>query len=214
MYENVFRLLRNPFALTADLRFPMTVPGQRRALDEVLNAVLRRKGLILVSGAAGTGKTMLLNTIAMSVPPELAQIAVLRFPALDREEFLEMLLLELGVAGTPGTKPRKLVALERHLRRARERGKVVAVLIDEAHLAAPAVIEEICLLTNLEAPEGKLLQIVLAGQNELEDRFAQEPLRSFQQRIACRVRLEPLDPGQAAAYVKHRWKQAGGTHRR
>ena len=175
MYEEFFHLSANPFAMAPDPHCLLLTSGHRSALEAIMNAVARRKGMVLLLGGAGTGKTTLLAALVESVPPELACFALLRHPTLNADEFLEMLLLELGIRDLPATKPRRLLALERFTLRANTEGKIIVVLIDEAHRLALEVLEEVRLLANLETREGKLLQIVLAGHNSLEAQLGREP---------------------------------------
>lgn len=211
MYEEFFHLSANPFAMAPDPHCLLLTSGHRSALEAIMNAVARRKGMVLLLGGAGTGKTTLLAALVESVPPELACFALLRHPTLNADEFLEMLLLELGIRDLPATKPRRLLALERFTLRANTEGKIIVVLIDEAHRLALEVLEEVRLLANLETREGKLLQIVLAGHNSLEAQLGREPLQPLKQRVACRAILQPLAPAESGAYVNFRWARAGGV---
>jgi general secretion pathway protein A len=185
-------------------------PAHREALAGLMYAVLARKGLAVLTGEAGTGKTLLLAAAMAAVPAPAASFSVVLSPTLDNREFLEMVLLGFGIEDIPATKPRRLVQLLEFLRITDAAGKAAVLVIDEAHRLSPELLEEVRLLTNLERPESKLLQILMAGQPEIDVFLNDWGLRQMKQRIACRFSIQPLAAGEVAAYVHYRWSRAGG----
>lgn len=171
--------------------------------------IVKRKGITLLTGEAGTGKTTLLRTVLESIPGGTAQFAVVSNPTLTPQEFLELALLEFGLKDLPASKAQRLVRLRAFLEDRNGMGIVPVLVIDEAHKLAPEVLEEVRLLTNFETAEGKLLQIVLAAQTELDEVLRQKELRQLKQRIAYRFTVKPLAPDEMAAYIRFRWSQAG-----
>lgn len=210
MYEQFFGLNQNPFMLVPDPRFLYLTPQHREALTGLAYSVSRRKGFAVVTGDAGTGKTTLLRTLLQSFGDEICQFSMVVNPTLTRAEFLEMILLDFGLKDLAAGKARQLVQLGDFLRERFNSGMIAAILVDEAHKLSPELLEEIRLLTNFEGSEGKLLQIVLAGQNELDGVLDAPELRQLKQRIACRLKVCPLRPPQLLSYLQFRWTQAGG----
>src|SRR5579884_777873 len=210
MYEQFFGLNQSPFTLVPDPRFLCLTPQHREALTGLAYSVSRRKGFAVVTGDAGTGKTTLLRTLLQSFGDDICQFSMVVNPTLTRAEFLEMILLDFGLKDLAIGKARQLVQLGDFLRERYNNGMIAAILVDEAHKLSPELLEEIRLLTNFEGSEGKLLQIVLAGQNELDEVLDAAELRQLKQRIACRLKICPLRPPQLASYLQFRWAQAGG----
>jgi AAA domain len=122
-----------------------------------------------------------------------------------------MALMALGVDSPPATKPQRLQVLKGLILDYKRSGTEVVLIIDEAHRLEGAVLEEIRLLSNLEIPEGKLLQIILAGQNELDHLLNCHEFRHIRQRIAVRLQIRPLSGSEIARYISHRWSVAGGA---
>jgi general secretion pathway protein A len=211
VYEEFFGLAQNPFLLTPDPHFLFLTPEHREALAGLVYAIVRRKGITILTGDAGTGKTTVLRTVLASIPRTLAQFGLIFHPTLTGSEFLEMVLLELGIEGVPSSKARRLMVLHELLVRSHAEGKVVVLVVDEAHKLAPEVLEEIRLLTNLETPQGKLLQIVLAAQNELDELLNRPELRQLKQRIGYRFTVKPLPVSAIGPYLRYRWGQAGAA---
>lgn len=210
MYEQFFGLNQSPFTLVPDPRFLCLTPQHREALTGLAYSVSRRKGFAVVTGDAGTGKTTLLRTLLQSFGGDICQFSMVVNPTLTRSEFLEMILLDFGLKDLAVGKARQLVQLGDFLRERYNNGTIAAILVDEAHKLSPELLEEIRLLTNFEGSEGKLLQIVLAGQNELDEVLDAAELRQLKQRIACRLKVCPLRPPQLLSYLQFRWAQAGG----
>lgn len=211
MYEEYFGLQRNPFSLTADPRSLFLTPSHREALAGLLFAMLRRKGLATLIGEAGTGKTTLLRKAIESLPRSLATFSFVLSPSLSPSELLEMVLLEFGLEDIADSKTRRLIQFYKFLQETEAGGKAAVLVIDEAQRLSPDVLEEIRLMTNLESSEGKLLQIIMAAQPELDDMLGEWRLRQIKQRIACRFVIQPLRPEQIEAYVRCRWSFASGS---
>jgi general secretion pathway protein A len=211
MYEQYFGLKTNPFMMTPDPRFLYLTPAHREALAGMIYSVVNRKGISLLIGEAGTGKTTLLRTVIESVPQTLAHFGLVVHPTVTASEFLELLLLDLGIDDVPASKARRLAELQRFLVEHHTAGKLVVVVLDEAHKLAPDLLEEVRLLANFESSRGKLVQIVLSGQNELDGTLARQDMRQLKQRVAFRFVIRPLPPEDVAKYLAHRWAAAGAS---
>jgi len=211
MYEQYFGLRKNPFVMAPDPAFLFLTAAHREALAGLTYAVLSRKGFLVLTGEAGTGKTTLLSTILHSIPASRANFSLVLNPMLTPAEFLELALLDFGIPEVPVSKAQRLMLLQQYLVEAHRQGKVSVLIVDEAHKLGPDLLEEIRLLTNFETAEGKLLQIVLAGQSELNALLARQDLRQLKQRIAVRLAIRPLTPAEVEHYLRHRWARAGAS---
>jgi general secretion pathway protein A len=175
--------------------------------------LLERKGLMLMLGHAGTGKTTLVARAVAGLPPSRVQFAFVLNPLFTGVEFIEMVLLGFGIRDIPAGKPQRLARLEKHLLQVSAEGKVAALVVDEAHKLSVDALEEVRLLGNLERHAEKLLQIILTGQSELAQTLNREDCVQLKQRIALRVALRPLAPAEVGQYIACRWARAGGKQR-
>ena len=210
MYTNFFGLQKDPFKMSPDPAFLYLTTEYREAAAGLTYAILSRKGLVVLTGDAGTGKTTLLAKVLQSVPPNQVQCSVLLHPTLTSDEFMEMALLDFGLGEVPESKAKRLDLLRTFLLKRNSEGKITVLLVDEAHKLSTEVLEEIRLLGNFEYADAKLLQIVLLGQSELNATLNREDLRQLKQRIALRLHTLPLSARQVEQYIQHRWLKAGG----
>jgi general secretion pathway protein A len=209
MYHQFFGLKKEPFSMTPDPAFLFLTAAHREALAGLTYSILNRKGFVVLTGDAGTGKTTLLTRILQSIPATRARFSVVLNPTLTPAEFLELALLDFGISNVPDSKAQRLTVLRQFLLEAFEKRQAPVLVVDEAHKLPPDVLEEIRLLSNFELPEGKLLQIVLAGQTELGDLLNREDLRQLKQRVAVRLAIHPLSASDVEHYILHRWQKAG-----
>ena len=209
MYESFFHLQKSPFGMNPDPNCLFMTPSHREAFAGLLYGVSQRKGFIVLTGEAGTGKTSLLRALIKS--SDAAKFSVILTPRLSSDEFLELALLDFGVVDVPQSKSQRIHKLQEVLLELRLQGKAPVLVVDEAHTLNPETLEEIRLLTNFETSEEKLLQIVLAGQNDLAATLNREDLRQLKQRIEVRMDLKPLTSSDVGAYMRHRWMRAGGS---
>ena len=210
MYEEHFGFREPPFRITPDPRFLYRNPCVEEAAAALAYGIERRKGFLSLVGEAGTGKTTLLRHVLDTLAGNVRTVVLLH-PTVEFDEILEYIMSELGV---PTNGARKLVLLQRlheFLVEHTRAGGNVALLIDEAQDLETRVLEELRLLSNLETGTEKILQIVLAGQPELETKLADQSLRQLRQRIALHIRLRPLSPDEVAAYIRTRLELAGAT---
>jgi general secretion pathway protein A len=211
MYNASFGLQRNPFSLTPDPAFFFLTEQHREALVGLTCAILQKKGLSVLTGDAGTGKTTLLARILHFLPASRLQFSVILHPTLTPSEFLELALLDFGVTDIPSSKAQRIWRLRNLVLDGQRDGRTSALIVDEAHKLSPEVLEEIRMLGNLEQTDHKCLQILLVGQRELQETLNREDLRQLKQRISVRLSLAPLAASEVGEYIRHRWLRAGGT---
>src|SRR5690242_9703073 len=181
-----------PFRLTSDPAFMYMTGSHREALAGLVYSACTRPGLMVLTGEAGTGKTTLLYSLLGLLEKRRFVTALCTNPVLTREELFDFLMEKFAVNCTSTSKSRQLSALQQTLLRTRGEGKPSVLIVDEAQRLSHELLEEIRLLLNLETPNEKLLQIMIAGQPELTDILAQPQLRQFKQRMSCHCKLAPL----------------------
>ncbi len=210
MYLSHFALREPPFSITPDPRFLYMSARHREALAHLVYGVGEHGGFVQLSGEVGTGKTSVCRCLLEQLPPHVDAALVLN-PRLSPVELLAAVCDELRIPYPTGTASSKELVdrLYRHLLDAHGRGRRTVLIIDEAQNLAPEVLEEVRLLTNLETPREKLLQVVLIGQPELTALLDQPKLRQLAQRVTARYHLEPLSRAETRAYVRHRLRVAG-----
>jgi general secretion pathway protein A len=215
MYEPFYGLRERAFELTPDPRFLVLTRTHREALSNVEYGVTSRRGVTLLLGEAGTGKTTILRK-ALSMmgedPANRLSVLYMSNPTLTRTEFIEFVAdkLSLGTAAER-SKTRFLRELEGALMERRSRGETVVFVIDEAQSLPLELLEEIRLLGNIQSDTEPLLPLVLAGQPELSYRLNEPELRQLKQRIALRCTLSPLTLQETASYIAARIRLAGGN---
>jgi type II secretory pathway predicted ATPase ExeA len=203
MYQDFFGFREPPFRITPDPR----VLYRNRCYDEAIAALAygidQRKGFMSLVGEVGTGKTTLLRHVLESVSPNVRTVLLL-YPTISFEEILEQILLELGVPLGATGKGAMLQRLHEYLLEHTQGGGNVALLFDEAQALDTRTLEELRLISNFETGTEKIVQLVLAGQPELEEKLRQPEHRQLRQRIALHVRLRPLNAEEVADYVRVR----------
>ena len=211
MYQEFFGLRELPFDLSPDPRYLYLTARHSEALANLQYGISARKGLTLLVGEAGTGKTTLVRAALESKACRSARALYLNNPTLTRGEFLEFLAdgFSLGTDAA-ASKALLLKQLERELISRRQRGVITALVIDEAQSLPYELLEEIRLLANIETNTEKLLPLVLAGQPELADRLNEPSLRQLKQRVALRCTLGSLTREETSAYITGRIRHAGG----
>jgi general secretion pathway protein A len=213
MYLEHYGLNEPPFSITPDPRFVYLSERHRDALAHLLFGIGQGGGggFVQLTGEVGTGKTTLCRLLLEQLP-ENTRVALVLNPRLSPEELLETICEELRIdlAGKRGSLKSLVDALNHHLLDAYAQGLRVVLIIDEAQNLSVAALEQVRLLTNLETPTQKLLQILLLGQPELREMLAREDLRQLAQRITARFHLTPLDAEETEAYLRHRFAVAGG----
>lgn len=213
MYLEHYGLREPPFSITPDPRFVFLSERHRDALAHLLFGIGQGGGggFVQLTGEVGTGKTTLCRLLLEQLP-ENTRVALVLNPRQNPVELLETICEELriDVAGARGSLKALVDALNRFLLDAYAEGLRVVLVVDEAQDLSVEALEQVRLLTNLETPTQKLLQVLLLGQPELRDLLAREDLRQLAQRITARFHLTPLDADEAEAYLRHRWAVAGG----
>ena len=213
MYPSFFGLSEKPFAITPDPRYLYLSERHAEALAHLLYGINESGGFIQLTGEVGTGKTTVVRTLLSRVPHH-ADVAVILNPRVTPVEFLLTICEELGlgIADSDRDSVKQMVdALNRRLLAAHAEGRRIIVIVDEAQNLSAEVLEQVRLLTNLETPTQKLLQIILIGQPELRELLDRTDLRQLAQRITGRYHLEPLSREETRGYVRHRLRVAGAA---
>ena len=209
MYKHFFKLRQDPFGIVPDPQFFYPTEGHNEAAAGLLYGIHARKGLMVLSGEVGTGKSLILRCLLQSLDRERIARAHVVHSRMSTQELLHFALESLGLHSPPTSKAELLLRLNWFLTRRDLQGLTTVFVIDEAQHLSVDTLEEIRLLTNLEAPKAKLLQIVLAGQPELDLKLDTFELRQLKQRIAMYFQLRPLSEQQTSSYIMSRLKTAG-----
>jgi general secretion pathway protein A len=214
MYKAFFHLSRNPFDLTPDPTCFVPTTRHNEALAALYYGVRRHKGFVVVTGEVGTGKTLLLRCLLRLLEESRdVSYAYLFNSRLAPVEFLQYILSDFGIAASGKNKGELLFELGQFLVERSARKMTTVLVIDEAHLLSEELLEEVRLLSNLETYDDKLLQIVLVGQPELDQKLDSVGLRQLKQRIALRTQLEPMSLDETARYIEQRLQIAGADSR-
>lgn len=210
MYENHFGLRRRPFRPLPDCDAYYPATTHEQALHQLLQALAADEGHMLLMGLPGTGKTLLAHCLLERLEPNTTCAFVTNSHVPDRTALLQAVLHELSLPhAEPGEQALRL-ALTDFLLDNFKAGKRALLLVDEAHHLGPDLLEELRLLGNLEARHGKALQVILLAQPGIETTLGRPELAALRQRIAVPAVLEPLGPDEAADYLLHQIRAAGG----
>jgi general secretion pathway protein A len=209
VYNRFFGFDRDPFRVNPDPSFLFMSEGHAEALATLVYAVQERKGFITLTGEVGTGKTTILNALLQKLESTV-QTAFIFNTALEVEDLFATLFEELELEPVqPFRKSTALSRLNRYLIERLERGQQTLLIVDEAQNLSETLLEEIRMLSNLETPQSKLLQIMLVGQPELGEKLARPQLRQLRQRVELRHAIQPLHAQETAAYLRDRQLVAG-----
>src|SRR6185369_7555170 len=211
MYEQFFGLHERPFDLTPNPRFLVMTDGHREALSNLEYAIASRKGVTLLLGEAGSGKTTVIRA-AVEQATSRVHCVHLHNPALTRNEFVEMLAARFELSDEARrSKTALLLEMESLLQKRYETREATVLIVDEAQSLSTELLEEIRLLANIETNDEKLLTLVIAGQPELGSKLDDASLRQLKQRIALRCELRPLTLHETLVYLAGRIRAAGGV---
>jgi general secretion pathway protein A len=211
MYRDFYHLAKDPFGMAPDPSLLYLTAQHREALAGLLVTVLECKGLAVLTGEVGTGKTTLLRRVLRDIPGDRIPSSIIFNPTLTRDELLEMTMLGFSITDIPQSKPMRLQRLQRFLIECHESKRAPLLAIDEAHVLSHELLEEVRLLSNFELADRKLLQIVLIGQSELTGLLEKEELRQLKQRIAVRLSIKALSNTETLGYLRFRWAECGGS---
>jgi type II secretory pathway predicted ATPase ExeA len=209
MYESFFKLKRNPFEVSPDVHFFVPTEAHNEALAGLHYGIRAHKGFMVLTGEVGTGKTLVVRCLLGLLDREKLTCAYIFCTNLTSREFLSSVARDLGIAGQASGKGDLFKLFQEFLLSRGRQGLYTALIVDEAQNLSPEVLEEVRLLTNLETSRGKLLQIALIGQPELDVTLESHALRQLKQRITLRFRLRALSETQTRNYIWERLKRAG-----
>ncbi|MFC1703399.1 ExeA family protein [Candidatus Omnitrophota bacterium] len=210
MYEKFFGLREKPFNVTADPSFFFLSRKHKEAFSHLVFGIDQRKGIMVITGEIGTGKTTLCRTLLSSLDKKTKTAFILN-PNFSSLQLLQIIVEDFGLVPIKKSRIFLISELNKFLLRESNAGNNVALIIDESQNLNPRQLEQIRLLSNLETEKEKLLQIVLVGQPELQQNLALPQLRQLTQRVTVRYHIHPLDKGEVAQYIDHRLKVAGAN---
>jgi general secretion pathway protein A len=211
MYKSFYGLKESPFNVNPDPRFLFLTKQIEEALTGLMYGIQTRKGFITLTGEVGTGKTTLINRLLDWLHNRRARTAFLFNSRMNSNQLFDFILAEFDIRCESKSKSQQLMKLNHWLLDRYRAGETVVLIIDEAQNLTYPVLEEIRLLTNLETSTEKLLQIVLSGQPELEEKLKLPQLRQLRQRIMLRCKTSALSKEETQEYITERLKIAGAS---
>src|ERR1700742_3106229 len=204
MYKSFFELKENPFNVNPDPRYLYLTKQIEEALTGLMYGIQTKKGFITLTGEVGTGKTTLINRPPDRPHQRQTRTAFLFNSRMNTNQLFDFILAEFDIPCESRTKSQQLMKLNQWLLDRYRAGETAVLIVDEAQNLTYPVLEEIRLLSNLETSTEKLLQIVLSGQPELEEKLKLPQLRQLKQRITLRCKTAPLTKEQTHAYISER----------
>jgi len=210
MYTQFYNFSEKPFNLTPDPKFLYLTPSHREALASMLYGINERKGFINITGEVGVGKTTLIYTLFNNLN-EKVKTAFVYHTTATFEQLLTYILMDLNITTDSQDKITLLSKLNAYLTYNISQDETLAIIVDEAQNIPNKVMEEFRLLSNLETTKQKLLQILLVGQPELEEKLNSQDLRQLKQRIGIRRKIKPLSQEECKEYIDHRLKTVGSS---
>jgi general secretion pathway protein A len=211
MYKEFYGLRANPFNVNPDPRYLFLTRHTEEALACLTYGIQSRKGFVLLTGEVGTGKTTLINKLLEWLRLQQVPTAFIFNSRLNTSQFLDYMMADFGIPCDSKAKSQILLRLYNWLLDRYRAGETAVLIVDEAQNLSDEVLEEIRMLTNLETFTEKLLQIVLVGQPELEQRLKQAHLRQLRQRLTLRAKTHALTQDETKAYVQQRLRIAGSN---
>jgi general secretion pathway protein A len=211
MYKSFFGLKENPFNVNPDPRFLFLTKQIEESLTGLMYGIQTKKGFITLTGEVGTGKTTMVNRLLDWLHRRNVRTAFLFNSRMNSNQLFDFILAEFDIPCDSNSKSQQLMKLNHWLLERYRNGETVVLIIDEAQNLTFPVLEEIRLLTNLETSTEKLLQIVLSGQPELEEKLKLPQLRQLRQRIMLRSKTSALSKEQTHEYIRERLRIAGAS---
>jgi type II secretory pathway predicted ATPase ExeA len=211
MYKEFYGLRANPFNVNPDPRYLFLTRHTEEALACLTYGIQSRKGFVLLTGEVGTGKTTLINKLLEWLRLQQVATAFVFNSRLNVPQFLDYMMADFGIPGDSRAKSQVLLRLYNWLLDRYRAGETAVLIVDEAQNLTDEVLEEIRMLTNLETFTEKLLQIVLVGQPELEQKLKQPQLRQLRQRLTLRAKTHVLTVDETKAYIQQRLRIAGSN---
>jgi len=211
MYKEFFGLRANPFNVNPDPRYLFLTRHTEEALACLTYGIQSRKGFVLLTGEVGTGKTTLINKLLEWLRLQQVATAFVFNSRMDVPQFLDFMMADFGIPCDTKSKSQILQRLYSWLLDRYRAGETAVLIVDEAQNLSDEVLEEIRMLTNLETFTEKLLQIILVGQPELEQRLRQPHLRQLRQRLTLRAKTHPFNQEETRSYVVQRLRIAGSN---
>src|SRR5579859_4046540 len=212
MYKAFYNLKRNPFEITPDPSFLFPTGRHNEALAALYYGVRRHKGFVVMTGEVGTGKTLLVRCLLQLLNQSNVAYAYVFNSRLSPVEFLQYVAGDFGLNVSGKNKSELLLVLSNYVISRHQKKLTTVLVVDEAHHVSTEVLEEIRLLTNLETTNEKLLQILLVGQPELDEKLDSIELRQLKQRIGLRSQLQPLELEETYGYIRKRMQVAGSAN--
>lgn len=207
MYNDYYQLRENPFNATADPDFFFSSKTHSEAVANLIYGIEQRKGIIVVTGEIGTGKTTLCRKL-FKLSTKRIKFALILNPKCSELQLLQMIIHDLGIETKSKNKYALVQALNEFLISESIQGNNIVVVIDEAQHLSVKQLEQVRLLSNLETEKEKLLQIILVGQPELYDKLQLPALRQLRQRVAVHFHVQPLEKEDLRQYINHRLTKA------